>query len=71
MNATAGRVQPTDAFYLPMFTPGHADMSAGGGFGVVLTVNARRGVCLVLMHNAAMGEIPTAMIHSLLLQPQS
>lgn len=65
------RVSVADAFFLPAFTPGNADLFAGGGFGVVLSVNAKRKVCLVLMQSGAQGEIATPTVYSLLLRERA
>lgn len=60
-------VSPGDAFFLPPLFPGSADLTAGGGFGVVIAVNRTCGRCLVRMENGSEGAIPTGTVFNLLL----
>ena len=63
-----GEVLPCDAFLLPPMFPRSTDLVAGGGFGVVLSVNAKRGYCYVAMENGTHAEIDTPSIHMLRLE---
>jgi len=48
--------------------PRSADLLAGGGFGVVVTVNRTRGLCLVYMQNGSQGEIAMGTVQGVLLE---
>ena len=61
-------VHPGDAFILPPMFPRSADMTAGGGFGVVLSVNHKLNRCYVAMQNGTHGEIDTPTVHMLRLE---
>ena len=63
----ARSITPGDAFLLPPMLPRSADLLAGGGFGVVVTVNRTRGLCLVFMQNGSQGEIAVDTVRGLLL----
>lgn len=61
-------IRPGDAFLLPPMLPRSADLLAGGGFGVVVTVNRTRGLCLVYMQNGSQGEIAMGTVQGVLLE---
>ena len=51
--------------------PGSADLTAGGGFGVVVAINRVRDICLCLMQNGSCGEIAVGNVRALLLEDRT